>query len=66
MPPIYVLLTLSCYTRTFEMVVPVFVSAAAQLSRFARCKVPGSAGKKLITPDTFHGKSHTELIREAV
>lgn len=30
MPPIYVLLTLSCYTRTFEMEEPNFVSVAAQ------------------------------------
>jgi hypothetical protein len=30
MPPIYVLLTLSCYTRSFEMEEPNFVSVAAQ------------------------------------
>jgi hypothetical protein len=66
MPPIYVLLTLSCYTRTFETEVPVIVSLAAQPARSAHPRVPGSAGEKLITLDTFHGKSHTELIREAV
>ena len=66
MPPIYVLLTLSCYTRTFEMEMPDSVSLTAQSTRSARCRVPGSAGKQLIAPDIFHGKSHTELNREAV
>jgi len=66
MPPIYVLLTLSCYTRAFDVEVPVFVSIAAQPARSARCRVSGSAGEKLIDLDTFHGKSHTELNREAV
>ena len=35
MPPIYVLLTLPCYTRTFETEVTVIVSLAAQPARSA-------------------------------
>ena len=38
MPPIYVLLTLSCYTRTFGMEVPDILSLTAQPTQFARCR----------------------------
>jgi hypothetical protein len=38
MPPIYVLLTLSCYTRTFEMEMPYIGSLTAQPTRSVRCR----------------------------